>query len=239
MLKWLCVFALLVPAALFPAVAQQNVGANEIIVTGMRKDVDGYDAHVPVIGLVRTADYAVQPVRISGDSRDALKRHEEIYAMLKNAVDLAAKTPGIELATENNIVVEPLTLGNYHDLSLSNDNRPDSQYTTFFIKVSLKSGVKAEDAEARIAKFIKAVPTVGRAELTAHDDLTLSVVAPDQYRGQIIDLIAADAQRVTAKMGPGYAVEVKGFDRPVDWTRASLTEVMLYIPYNLTVVPKR
>jgi len=69
-------------------------------------------------------------------------------------------------------------------------------------------------------------------------DLTLSVVSPDQYRGQIIDLIAADAAASAAKFGPGYGVQVSGLDRPVEWARASLTEVALYLPASYTVRPK-
>ena len=32
---------------------------------------------------------------------------------------------------------------------------------------------------------------------------------------------------------------VGGLDRPVEWSRASLTEVFLYVPYTYVVVPKR
>ena len=56
--------------------------------------------------------------------------------------------------------------------------------------------------------------------------LTLSIVAPDQYRGQILDLIAADARAIAARFGPDYAVEARGLDRPVEWRRASSTEVV-------------
>ncbi len=69
------------------------------------------------------------------------------------------------------------------------------------------------------------------------DELTLSVVRPDQYRGAIIEP-AADAHVTAAKMGPDYAIEAKGLERPVEWSRASLTEVFLYVPYEYSVVPK-
>ena len=83
------------------------------------------------------------------------------------------------------------------------------------------------------------MPTVGRALLEADDDLTLSVVNPDQYRSQVVDLVAADARATAARLGSEYAVEARGLDRPVEWSRASLTEVFLYVPYSYTVVPKR
>jgi hypothetical protein len=75
--------------------------------------------------------------------------------------------------------------------------------------------------------------------MTASGELTLSVVGPDQYRGRIVDLVSADARAIAARLGPDYAVEARGLDRPVEWSRATLTEVFLYVPYSYTVVPIR
>lgn len=219
-------------------VAAQVIGSQEIVVTSMRRQADGYDDHVPAVGLRRVADFAVQEVRVTGDTRDSDKRHEEIYAMIRGAIELAAKRGGIELAT-GDMIVEPLNLGNYRNLTMHNDGRPDSDRTEFLIKTRLNGGTDAKAALDRISAFIKAVPTVGRAELKTRGDLTLSVVGPDQYRAQIVDLVAADARATAARMGADYAVEAKGLDRPVEWSRASLTEVFLYVPYTYTVVPKR
>ena len=46
-----------------------------------------------------------------------------------------------------------------------------------------------------------------------------------------------EAGRLAAKFGPGHGIEARGVDRPIEWSRASLTEVFLYVPYQLTVVP--
>ena len=63
---------------------------------------------------------------------------------------------------------------------------------------------------------------------------------PDRYRGAIIDLVAAHAyaHATPKKMGPDYAIEAKSLERPVEWSRASLTEVFPYVPYSYDVVPK-
>jgi hypothetical protein len=231
----LCSVLLLALSA--PVVAQQGGGLEEIIVTAHRRDAENYDDRVPAVGLRRVADYAVQAVSVNGDTRDADKRHDEIFAMIRGAIELAAKRGDVELAT-GEVVVEPLTTANYRSLTLRNDGRPDTDKATFLVKTKLGAGTDAKAALDRISKFIKDVPTVGRAEMKPVDDLTLSVVKPDQYRSAIIDLVAADAHATAAKMGPDYAVEAKGLERPVEWARASLTEVFLYVPYSYTVVPK-
>jgi hypothetical protein len=219
-----------------PAMAQDASGYGEIIVTAMRRESADYDAQMPAVGLKRTADFAVQPVTVTGDTRDADARHDEIFRLIRGAIELAGKS-GVEIATGAE-TVEALTLDNYRSLILRSDKRPDSDKVSILIKTRLTPGVDARAALDRITAFIKKVPPVGRALLEAEDDMTLSVVRPDQYRGEIIALIAADAAASAARFGPDYAVEVRGVARPVEWARASLTEVNLYIPYDLAVVPK-
>lgn len=232
-MRTLCLLAMLISSG---ASAQSGAALEEVVVTAMRRDADNYDERIPAIGLRRIADYAVQQVYVAGDTREADQRRSEIYAMIKGAIELATGRGGIELAT-GEMVVEPLTLTNYRNLPLQNDGRPDSERTSFLIKTRL-SGVDAKAALERIHNFIKSVPTVGRAELKPQGELTLSVVGPDQYRGQIIDLVAADARQTAAKLGQDYAVQAKGLDRPVEWSRASLTEVFLYVPYAYDVLPR-
>ncbi|GAO55386.1 TonB-dependent receptor [Novosphingobium sp. MD-1] len=225
-------------AAVVPTIAHaQDEGAAEVIVSAMRRNADDYSADMPAVGLRRTADFAIQEVTITGDTRDAGQRADEIYAMLANAIAGASKA-GVQLAFGER-VVQAVTLKNYRDLSLERDSRPDSQQLKFLVKSPLAAGTDAASAQARINAFIKAVKPVGRALMEASGDLTLSVVAPDQYRGAIADAIAADARTLSARFGPDYAVEVEGLNRPVEWARAGLSEVLLYIPYKLVIVPKR
>jgi len=41
-----------------------------------------------------------------------------------------------------------------------------------------------------------------------------------------------------ADLGAGYGVEVTGLDKPVQWKRAGLTEVQLFLPANSTIRPR-
>jgi hypothetical protein len=212
-----------------------SVGSQEIIVTGLRREMDNYDAQTPAVGLRKVADFAIQPVVVTGDTRDPDARHEEMYETIRRAIELAGSR-GVQLAF-GDVVVEPLTLANYRKLTLQKDDRPDSNKVELLVKAPL-SGSDAREATARIDRFLKAIKPVGRALVEPTRDMTLSVVAPDQYRAEIGKIIAADAAAMAAKFGPDYAVEVKGLNRPVEWSRASLTEVFLYIPYDLVVRPK-
>lgn len=215
--------------------------AQEVVVTAARRgaylnaEVNPSSSR-PIINLRRTADFAVQPVHIIGDTREEAKRHEEIYAMVRGAIELADKH-GVELSI-GDYLVEPLTLANYKNLMLGGGGRSDTNVARFLVKTKLVAGMDAKTALERITKYVKAVPAVGRAEIESLGSLTLSVVSPDQYRAQITDLIVADAAATAAKFGPDYGVQATGLDRPVEWARASLTEVFLYLPAAYTIVPK-
>lgn len=211
--------------------------AQEIMVTAMRRDTDDYDSNRPAVGLKRTADFAVQEVTITGDTRDPEKRADEIYAMLASAIaDAPRSTVALAFGKET---IQAVTLKNYHDLTLEKDSRPDTQKITFLVKAPLQSGGDAKGAQAKINAFVKGVKPIGRALMETSDDLTLSVVAPDQYRPAIADAVAADAKSLAQNLGPDYGVEIEGLNRPVEWARSGTSEVLLYIPYRLTLVPKR
>jgi len=229
---------LLAGILLLPAQAwAQDYNSAEVVVTASRRESDGFDASRPVIGLRRTADFALLDVTIAGDTRDTQKRRAEILEMVKSAIELAPKF-GVELATGDEIV-EPLTLANYGNLGFTGDNRPDTDRTSFLAKVRLGGTVNGIEARDRIRRFIKAVPAVGRAEIRgSSNNLTLSIVGPDKFRGEILDIITADAKAISGRLGPDYGVELKGLDRPVEWGQAGLTDVFLYVPYNMVVRPK-
>lgn len=239
--------AVLAILATTPAWAQDD-GAGEIIVTAMRRlNPDDDDARrvreivVPTPAAIqtlrRTADFAVQQVVIASDTTDEDEARTEVLAMTRKAIDMA-RASGVEVAT-GEMVVEPLTVANYKELDVTDDDDEISgELVKFLVKVPLAPGIDAKTALAKIDKFIKAVPAVGRAEMKAYSELTLSVVNPEQYRGAIIDLVAKDTTATSARFGTGYGVEVSGLDRPVQWKRAGLTEVQLFLPSATTVRPR-
>lgn len=236
--------AFAVVATATPAIAQ-NDGAGEIIVTAMRRLDPDDDERVrevvvqtpaAVQMLRRTADFAVQQVIVTGDTSDEDERRAEIQAMTRKAIDLAGRS-GVEVAS-GEIVVEPLTAENHKTLEIVENDDDGGEMVKFLVKVPLAAGIDAKAALARIDRFIKAVPAVGRAEMKAYSELTLSVVNPEQYRGAIIDLVAKDTLATSNRFGAGYGVQVDGLDRPVQWKRSGLTEVLLFLPSTATVRPR-
>jgi hypothetical protein len=230
------ILACAVSAALAVPASAQDLQNAEVVVTGSRVDQEDYSRDMPAVGLRRTADFLVQQVTIRGDTRDQKQRRQEIHEMLARAIALASKH-GVELAF-GDYILTPLTAATVDDLVIKNDTRPDSERVDFLVKAPLAGKESGTAAEQRISDYVEAVPQVGRAQMDESGDATLSVVGPDSYRGQIADKVAEDARAMAARMGEGYAVKVEGLNMPVQWARSGASEVMLYIPYKLVVVPK-
>ncbi|MFC4255039.1 TonB-dependent receptor [Altererythrobacter xixiisoli] len=228
--------ALLLSACLAAPAVAQDLRSAEIVVTGSRIEQDDYERDMPAVGLRRKADFLVQQVIIRGDTRDQTQRRQEIREMLRRAVQIAARE-GVQLAY-GDYVLTALTLDNIDEISLQNDNRPDSERLIFLVKAPLSGSETGSSAEARIARYIEAVPEVGRAQMDELGDATLSIIGPDSYRADIAKAIAADAHEMAGSIGADYAVQIEGLNMPVQWARSSPSEVLLYIPYKLLIVPQ-
>ena len=249
MLRRTILASVMLAALAVPAQAQ-DLNQGEVVVTGSRarqvyidprtnraiETEEDDSSSVPTIGLRRQADFALLPVIIAGDTREQEARRQEILTMVRSALDLAGRS-GIELAVGDFFVV-PLTANNFRTLAFYGDGRPDSERVAFFIKTRLGANAdEANQAITRLEQFVRSVPRAGRAEMRANGPLTLSIVAPDQYRSRILDLIAEDGRAVAGRFGPDLRIEAHGLARPVEWRRAGATEVFLYIPYRMIFRP--
>ncbi len=233
-MRALMFYALLGVAAPVAAAQDNSNIVGEVVVTGQRASADYLSDEQTVVGLRRTADSAIQPVKFTSDSRDEDMRKREIHAMLEAAIR-RADAAGVELAT-GDFELSKVTLANYKDLAFARGARPDTSEIGLFVKASLAGSVGG--AQGRIDNFIKSVPASGRALIEKHGSITLTIINPDQYRDPIVKLIAAEALKTAAAFGPDYGVEVAGLSEQLVWAQASATEVFLYIPYRFTIRPK-
>jgi len=232
MRKLLLLMALTLSSAPTTALAQNDLG--EIVVTAQRRSGDYYSDEQTVIGLRRDADSAVQSIWITSDSRAESMRKSEIHAMLLAALQRAAAA-GVQLVMGDFELV-PVTTANYRDLVFQTGNRPDTSKIVLYVKAKLAGSTG--NAQKRIDDFVTAVPTTGRALLEKQGNLTLTIINPDQYRDDVVKLIAESAKRYASYFGPDYGVEVGGLNEQLSWTQVSNTQVFLYIPYRFSIRPK-
>jgi hypothetical protein len=216
------------------SIATQAQDVEEVVVTGMRSS----DMSLPGVIYKRTGDFLLLEVNISNDTRDAAERKKEIYTTLKNAIANAKKDSSIELSLVEEGFVIPLTLENY-EIELRDGSRQDTSEAN--IRVKTKISVQENDPTKlldKLKKFTSSVPVNGRTEFSAVGSVDVSVVNPNQYRQQILDLIAKDIKNVTGMLGEDYKVVIDGIDKPVEWIRSGPLQLSLYVPYSYKVIPK-
>jgi hypothetical protein len=206
----------------------------EVTVSANRNSARYAQENRPVVGLRRQGDSVVLQISVSSDSRDAEVRKKEIHAVLSGALDRAAAS-GIEIVT-GNYELFPVTKASYQQLPLEYGNRADTNKVLVMLKVKLTSTIAA--ANLQLIKFVKDIPRSGRGVVDITGGLTLTIINPDQYRDQIIKLVADNARKHAAAFGPDYAVQVSGADQQIAWSQVSDTDVFLYVPYRFTIVPK-
>ena len=234
---WALSAALMLAVTAGGAVAHDSSNIRgEVRVSSTRGSGDGYfKESVPVIGLRRLADGAIQDILVTSDSRDSEVRRQEIHAMLEATIR-KADAAGLELVT-GNFELTQVTLANYRALPLRSGRRSDTSEVAVTVKTRLTG--PTDSAQSRIDGFIRGVPATGRSLIEKNGGLQLTIVNPDQYRGQVVQLIAEESRRTSGAFGADYGVTVSGLDRHLVWNQASENEVFLYIPYSFVVLPKR
>ena len=203
----------------------------EIVVTGERVSGEDY-SRIPAIVMEHRADFLVQRIELSNDTRAAEARAKELHQTLRDMVTDSAKQPGIALSYGDDFLI-PITLTSYEVPLDGGGKRPDTSSTDIYVKMSLGAKANVLEGMAALADFIKKARVTGRTEIRAKGDVGLSLVAPEKYRYEIIAKITDDARRLQAAVGTRCKIELSGLANRVSWKRSDVSMLTLYIPYEV------
>lgn len=209
-----------------PAMAQLE----EVVVTGARVSGDDY-SRIPAIVLERRADFLVQRIRLTNDTRATEGRTREIYQTIRDMLADAARRPGIALSYGDEFLI-PVTSTAY-EVPLEKGNKPDTSATELYVKMALGEKDDIQKSIAELGAFIKKTRVSGRTEVEPEGDVGLSLVTPEKYRYDIIARITEDAKRLQVAVGSQCKVEISGLSNRVSWQRSDISELTLYIPYQV------
>ena len=141
---------------------------------------------------------------------------------------------GLSLATGSPVLV-PLTRANYQNIALQYAGREDTSKADVMISVPL-TGTPA-DAEKRVDSFLGSLKRSGRGTITkSYGTRMVGLRNPEQFRAQIVRLIADDVRANAEVFGPDYRGVVDGIDKPVLWSQVGEADVFLYLPYSYRIV---
>lgn len=216
-----------------PACAQEMM--ETVVVTGARAELS---ESAPHITLIRRADHVITTISVLCDTREFLGRREEMRQTLRTILRQAEGDATISLSVEKNDVLRDFKAELIDDV-IRSDSRPDTSRASIIVKTPITAGDTFDAATARISAFVKRIPRIGRSETVNDANWELTIVGPQQYHTAVVGKIAANAKEITAMFGPDYGVTIEGLQRPLQWYRAGQLDLALYVPYTMTLVPRR
>jgi hypothetical protein len=218
---------ILVTAFCCPAWAQLE----EVVVTGSRISGDDY-SRMPAVVLQQRADFLVQRIRLTNDTRAQESRTKELHQTIRDMVGDASKQPGIALSYGDEFLI-PITSTAYEVPLIEGGKRADTSTTSIYVKMALAEKDDVPGAIARLRSFIKKGRVSGRTEIEPEGDVGLSLVTPEKYRYSIIAKITEDAKRLHSTVGAQCKIHLSGLSNRVLWQRSDISELTLYIPYQV------
>ena len=203
----------------------------EVVVTGARISGDDY-SQIPAVVLRRRADFLVQRVRLTNDTRAESGRISELQQTIRDMYREASRRTGIALSYGDDFLI-PITATATELTFGPGGKRPDTSSTSIYVKMALRPNEDVAAAIASLRDFIQKAKPTGRTELEAEGDVGLSLVEPEKYRYEIIGQIADDARKLRNSVGPSCRVQISGLSGRVSWQRSDISELTLYVPYKI------
>jgi hypothetical protein len=227
------ILAAILGATSFVASAQEEASSlDRIEVTGSRityRDL----LDTPAISITRKGDYLLQEIRLVNDSRDAATRRSELHATILALLDAAGERYQLLHGDTYRVALERKN----HAVEVAKDGkRPDTSEVVLFLRAAIGDDPsRAEAAIRALREFASSTKRAGRTEIDLVGETALGMNRPERYRYELLDAIAADALRVTQAMRLDCRIDLDGLNSRLEWQRVSAAELMLYIPYTMTI----
>jgi hypothetical protein len=114
----------------------------------------------------------------------------------------------------------------------------DTSRINISIKIAISEKEPAKVKIEELKKFLKNVNLVGRTLLEEEGDIGLSIISPEQYRYDVLSLIAKENNKLKDVFGSACSAEIDGVSGRVEWERVSVDELVLFIRFKTKVVCK-
>jgi hypothetical protein len=187
----------------------------------------GYSAQGPAARMKVAADYVAIPISIQNDSKDPIKRSDEIEKTLRVLAEKLAAQPGLSIMP-GVISLSPREQGK--SFSSSDSYAGGAQ---LHVLGSLKHNASVFALTKRIYQIVAAMPAEGTRITLGNTSLGLD--EPESYRGQLLGLIAKSVAEARKSLGAAGVVEVEGLENSVTVMQLNDREVLLFINYRLSV----
>lgn len=215
-----------------PESAHAQASLDTITVTG--SNISYRDLlDTPAVSVTRPGDFLLLPITLVNDTRSEDGRKREIYATIEKMMAATGKRFDLIYDDSYPLLLTPQS----HQIPLGKDDkRPDVAKVELSVRTAINGDPgNAQELTHTLRTFVEKAERVGRTEIDISKETALSLSRPERYRYDLIKAIADDTAKVRAELGSGCKVSVEGLSSRIEWRRVSAAELLLYIPYQMTI----
>lgn len=187
----------------------------------------------PAISITKRGDYVLQKITLSSDTRSEEGRRQEIYATIEKMLARAAGRYQLLSGDAYRILLDK---SNYRVELGSDAQKADVSRVVLQLRADITGEPGRSEAIIQAMRaFIRDSQKMGRTEIDMDKETALGMNNPERYRYDLIAAIASDTRKIGAQLGNGCTVELGGLNSRIEWERISASELLLYVPYTMTV----
>ena len=192
----------------------------------------GYNPHAPTVRLQLPADYVAVPITIQNDSKDPIKRADEIEKALRSITEKLKQHP--DLSVKPGIV----SLSPREQSALKSYSGYDGGSSAqLYVLGSLKPDTSVFSVTKRIYQVVSAIPLSDGTKATL-GNTALGLNEPEKYRNQLLKLISKSIGETKKSLGIAGSAELDGLENPVAVMQLNEREVVLFINYSFKIQSK-
>lgn len=194
----------------------------------------GYNPYAPAVRMQAAADYVAIPISIQNDSKDAVKRADEIEKTLRTVLDKLKQHP--DLIVKSGVV----SLSAREQSALKSFSSYDSHggsSAQLYVLGTLKQDTNVFAVTKRIYQAVSGIPLGDGTKITL-GNTALGMNEPEKYRSQILGSISKVITETKKSLGVAGSVEIDGLENSVSVMQLNEKEVVLFINYRLRIQTK-
>jgi hypothetical protein len=191
----------------------------------------GYAGQPPAAKMQVLADYVAVPINIQNDSKDPLKRGDEMEKAYLAITDKLAPHQDLKIMP-GVISLSPREQGKF---SSAESYRGSS--AQLYVLGSLKQDTNVFAVTKRIYQIVSAIPVADGTKVTL-GNTSLGLDEPEKYRNQLLGLVSRSVADAKKSLGSTGFIELEGLENPVTVMQWNDREVLLFISYRFRLQTK-
>jgi hypothetical protein len=220
--------AVLIAVAVVFSASLASAGTSSVVIAV------GYNPSAPTVRMQVPADFVAMPIQVQNDSKDPVKRADEIEKAVRSITDKLHQYPDMTLKQG---VISLSALEQSALKSFSSYDSSVGSSAQLYLLGALKQETNVFAVTKRLYQALSSIPLGDGTKMTL-GNTTLGLNEPEKYRAQILESISKSIAEAKKSLGLSGSVRVEGLENPVSVMQLNEAEVALFINYRFSIQTK-